>query len=167
MSTEIFVSGNEETIKPVITLLVALNQLLNEKDIGQFVGQTIEENVKALPHTLRMKLIWYSLKEPPYVSPMGMKLTKAEYQIPDVDRKKVDWNIIKKAMGGENGYMWGRFVATVNLDNGRQMQCYGATASEADNQLEKMLTLTTAKPLTFGVTELKKKVGEPRDRAWK
>jgi hypothetical protein len=156
VSTEIFLSGNEETLKPVITLLIALNQLIDSKDIGQFVGEPIEDNVKALPHALRMKLFWYSKKSPPYIASMGTKLVKAEYQIPDVDRKIVDWATIKTAMGGNDGYMWGRFVATVNLDNGRQMQCYGATAKEADNQLEKLLTLTTAKPLTFGVTELKK-----------
>jgi hypothetical protein len=156
MSTEIFLSGNEETLKPVITMLIAINQLIHEKDIGQFLGQTLEDNVKASPHTLRMRLIWSSRKEPPYMPAMGMKLQKVEYNIPDVNKKKIDWETIKQVMGGENGYMWGRFIATVKLDNGRQMQCYGATAIEADNQLERMLTLTDAQPLTFGNTELKK-----------
>lgn len=155
MSTEIYLSGNEETIKPIITLIVAINHLINDKDIGQFVGSPLEENVRATPHTLRMKLIWFSKREPPFSASMGMRIVKAEYQIPDVNKKKLDWNIIKAAMGGNDGYQWGRFVASVNLDNGRQMQCYGATSTEADNQLERLLTLTTAKPLTFGVTELK------------
>ncbi len=155
MSTEIYLNGNEETIKPIITLLMGINQMIADKDIGQFVGQTIEENVKAIPHSLRMKLIWYSRKEPPYVPPMGIKLVKAEYQIPDIDRKKLDWTYLKQVMGGDNGYIWGRFVATVKLDNGRQMQCYGATPKDAREQLDRMLTVTTAKPLTFGVTEIK------------
>lgn len=135
MTKEIFLSGSEELLKPVITMLLGINQLLDGKDIGQFVGEPIEENVRALPHTLRMKLIWYAKKEPPYTAAMGMKLVKAEAQIPDVDPKKLDWATIKQIMGGDNGYLWGRYVATVNLDNGRQMQCYGSTAKEADEQL--------------------------------
>lgn len=156
MTKEIFLSGSEELLKPVITMLLGINQLLDGKDIGQFVGEPIEENVKALPHTLRMKLIWYGKKEPPYTAAMGMKLVKAEAQIPDVDTKKLDWTTIKQIMGGDNGYIWGRYVATVNLDNGRQMQCYGSTKEEADNQLSRNLLLTKAKVLTSGVTELKK-----------
>jgi hypothetical protein len=121
--TEIILSGNEETLKPIITMCMALAQFFNDRDIGQFVGSPLEDNARAHPHSLRMKLIWYSKKSPPYTNSMGIRMIKAEYQIPDVNHSSIDWNILKQAMGGSDGYMWGRFVATVKLDNGRQMQC--------------------------------------------
>lgn len=156
MSIELTIAGNEETVKPILTLLMALNQLIENKDIGQFVGEPIEEHVTALPHKLRLKAVFYSVKEPPYKAPLGKKLKKTEINVPDVDPKKLDWTFIKMACGGTNGYNWGRYVATVNLDNGRQMQCYGSNAQEAENQLMRMMNLTTAKILTWGTTEIKR-----------
>jgi hypothetical protein len=154
--TEIILSGTEETLKPVITLLVGIAQLLENKDIGQFVGEPLVENVRSLPHTSRLKLILYSVPTPPWRGKPGEKLIKAEYQIPDINPRKITWDAVKNVCGGSNGFMWGRFVASANLSNGRQMQAYGATAQDADNMLERMLSLTTAEVLTFGVTELKK-----------
>lgn len=65
MSNDIILSGNEETLKPIITAIIALRQMLEDKDIGQFVGQPIEESVRASPHTIRLVLTFYSINSPP------------------------------------------------------------------------------------------------------
>lgn len=160
MATEIFLSGNEETLKPIITLLAGLHQMLDNKDIGQFLGTNVEEFVRANPHTIRMKIIYYSKKEPPYKLTSaeyqeGKKITRAIYNIPDLNKKECTWNNIKKLAGGSDGYMWGRFRATANLDNGRQMQVYGATEKEAEDRLKDLLKLSKAKLTTLSVAEEK------------
>ncbi len=153
---EIILRGTEETLKPIITLLIGIAQLLEAKDIGQFVGEPLIENVSAMPHTSKLKLILCNARQPPFTAPVGGRLIKAEYQIPDINPQKITWQGVKDACGGANGFMWGNWLATSRLDNGRQMHAYGATAIEADNMLERMLTLTTAKSLTRSSTELKK-----------
>jgi hypothetical protein len=153
---EIIISGNEETVKPIITMLMGMHQLLNNRDIGQFVGEPLEDNVRAIPSLLTMKIVWYSAKEPPFQAPVGKRYIRAECNIPDVDRRKLKWETIKQLAGGTNGYDWGAFIANARLSNGRQMHVRGATEAIARKQMENMLELTKAKVLSLAVTELKK-----------
>jgi hypothetical protein len=154
--SEIILSGSEETLKPIITLLFGIAQLLDEKDIGQFVGEPLIENINALPHTSRLKLILSNVKFPPLKAHPGKRLIKAEYQIPDINPRKISWQNIKDVCGGANGFVWGNFLTTSRLSNGRQMYAYGGTETEADNMMDRMLTLTSAEVLSRGCTELKK-----------
>lgn len=153
---EFILSGTEETLKPILTMAIAFYQMIESRDIGQFVGEPLIDNVNAIPHTSRLKLILCNVKEPPFRAPLKGKLIKAEYQIPDIQAKRITWQGVKDVCGGANGFMWGNFLATAKLDNGRQIHAYGATAKDADNMLDRMLTLTTAEMLSRGCTELKK-----------
>jgi hypothetical protein len=153
---EFILSGTEETLKPILTMAIAFYQMIEARDIGQFVGEPLIEHVNATAHTSRLKLILCNVKEPPFLAPVKGKLIKAEYQIPDINPKKITWQGIKDVCGGVNGFMWGNFLATTKLDNGRQMHAYGASSKDADNMMDRMLTLTTANVLSRGCTELKK-----------
>lgn len=153
---EIIISGNEETVKPIITMLIGISQLLQNRDIGQFVGEPLEENVRAIPSLLSMKIIWYSAPEPPFQAAVGKRYIKAECNIPDVNRKNLKWETIKELAGGKNGYEWGAFLANARLDNGRQMHVRGATEAIARKQMERMLQMTKAEVTSLAVTELKK-----------
>lgn len=46
-------------------------------------------------------------------------------------------------------------VSLANLKNGRQMAVYGASPSEAESTLRKLLTLSTTEILTLSITEEK------------
>ncbi|GAA6621579.1 hypothetical protein [Scytonema sp. NUACC26] len=154
--TEYFLSGNEETLKPIITMLVSIHQMIEDKDIGQFLGEPIEDHARVTPHTLKLTLIYYSVNEPPWKSDKpGKKLIKATYNIPDVDKRKMNWKNIKETAGGKNGYMWGRFVCTISLSNGRQIQAYGATEKEAEEQARAFLTLSKAKLAGISISDQK------------
>ncbi|HEY9705349.1 MAG TPA: hypothetical protein V6C58_23120, partial [Allocoleopsis sp.] len=85
------------------------------------------------------------------------KFVKVQMTIPDIKRSKLDWDTIKLACGGVNGYNWGRFKAIAKLDNGREMSLYGATEEEAIKQLEKFLALTEANVTGMTVSEEQKK----------
>jgi hypothetical protein len=157
MPQDFILSGSEEALKPIITMLIAMNQLLENKDIGQFLGESIEEYARANPHNIKLQIVFYSVKSPPWRSEdLSKKLHKATYQIPDIDKRKITWSNIKTACGGKDGYMWGRFRATANLDNGRQMQVYGGTEKDAETRLKELLALSKAKILTLTVAEEKK-----------
>lgn len=59
-------------------------------------------------------------------------------------------------MGGANGFMWGRYRATAQLDNGRQAVVYGGSETAAVTRLKALVKLSSAKIRTLGVTEEKK-----------
>lgn len=165
MTTEIFLSGNEETLKPIITMMIAMHEMLENKDIGQFVGEPIEDVARANPHTVRLTVIYYSVKRPPWKSNVaGKKLIRATYNVPDVDRKKMDWKTIKTVCGGDNGYMWGRYVCTIKLDNTRQIQTYGATDKEAEERARALLTLSKADLISISVSEQKNEGRKAKDQ---
>jgi hypothetical protein len=156
MAEEIILSGSEETLKPIIALLIGIHQLIENRDIGDIVGMPLEDFVRAAPHTTKLTIFWHPKKEPPFNGARDEKLVRSYCNIPDVDKKKLDWTMIKEAAGGTNGYMWGRFRCTANLDNGRQMQVYGDTEKEAEDRLKALAKLSTAKILTVSVAEEKK-----------
>ncbi|MEC4888292.1 MAG: hypothetical protein SAL70_44355, partial [Scytonema sp. PMC 1070.18] len=89
-------------------------------------------------------ITFYSVAQPPWRRDSGNRLVTATYSIPDVKTSKLDWNDIKLACGGPNGYMWGRFRATGILSNGRQMQVMGQTGDEAEDRLRALAALSNA-----------------------
>ncbi|KST64073.1 hypothetical protein [Mastigocoleus testarum] len=162
MSEKIRVTGNNLTLRPLIAEVIALRKLIEHRDVGDIVAQPIVDYVRASPHTIRLTITFFSTKEPPfYTSPAGKRVT---YNIPDVARNKLNWTTIKNAAGGANGYNWGRFRATANLDNGRQMAVYGGSENEAEQRLKSLLTLSTAKILTLSVLEEKKEGIRQKDK---
>src|SRR6476469_601765 len=148
---KILLAGPEEILKPLVVQTLSQHQLIENRDMGQFIGASEAEVQKAKPHTQKLKIVMYPVKAPPYG-----KSKRVTINIPDVPRSKMDWEKIKAAVGGENGYMWGRFRAQAELDNGRQMALYGATENEAEQRLLACLALSEANFYTLNVTEEKK-----------
>lgn len=156
MSEKVILTGYSILLKPVISQIAAIHQLIKNRDVGDIVALPLEEYVRAQPHTIKLTVFFYSIKAPPFKAKKGTKLTRASYNIPDVERAKLTWDAIKEACGGSNGYMWGRFRATANLSNGRQMQVYGSTEKEAEKRLKALLAFSSAKILTLSIAEEKK-----------
>jgi hypothetical protein len=153
---EIIISGNEETVKPIITMLMGISQMLNNRDIGQFVGQPLEENVRAIPSLLSLRIVWHSIKLFPFTRKPEKRLIQVECNIPDIRRTNIKWDLIKQLAGGSDGYEWGKYLANARLSNGRQIQVRGATEEIAKKQIENMLTLTKAEVTSLAISELKK-----------
>lgn len=165
MATEVILSGNEETLKPIITQLIAMRQLLEDREIGQFMGYPIEDYVRRVPPTIKLNIVWFSLREPPFTQKYSRgKLIKVNYNIPDVKRALMKWKIIKEACGGNNGFLWGRFRTTANLSNGRQMQVYGASEKESREQLIRLVALSNAEIATITTAEEKREGRRAKDK---
>jgi len=135
-----------------------LNQhrLLFNRDVGMIAGQPGYDHLINVPQSLRIVVCLFSVKQPPYNTRAREKLTRVEVTIPDVKRSALDWERIKLACGGRNGYMWGRFRANCRLENGRSFFVFGATPDEAEERAKSFLTLSTSELLTMTVTEEKK-----------
>jgi hypothetical protein len=133
-------------------------RVMRNRDIGLILGTPVEEYTKAKPQSLRIVIDLYSVKQPPFFK-STQDFTWATVTIPDVKRSALDWNVIKAAVGGENGYLWGRFRAVASLSTGRRLVVHGGSESEVESLVTRLLTLTDARLLTLNITE-EKKVGE-------
>lgn len=162
----IVLKGRSQLLKPAITELLALHQLLESKDIGQFVGYPIEEFVRVKRQSpLSLDIVWYSVPTPPFQKRLkDERFVRAAYSIPELKRSALDWEKIKTAAGGKNGYLWGRFRATANLSNGSQMQVHGGSEGEAEDRLKALLTLSSAELLTLTIAEEKKEGRRATDK---
>lgn len=156
MSEQIVLSGSEESLKPIITLLIGIRQLIENRDIGDFVGSPLHDKVQAEPQTVKVTVFFHPNKTPPFNYPKGGHQLKPYCNIPDVDLRRLTWSNIKAASGGDKGYNWGRFLATANLSNRRQMQIYAGSPKEAETRLKAFAELSKASILTLSVTEEKK-----------
>lgn len=164
MSERIILKGRTEFLKPIITQVLAVHQLLENRDIGEFVGYPLEEFVRAKPQSLNLKILFYSVQTPPWRAEAGKRLVRATYAIPNVDKAAIEWTRIKIACGGDNGYLWGRWRATANLDDGRQMQVHGGSEGEAEERLKALQALSNSEILTLSVTEEKKEGRRAADK---
>ena len=66
MSERIVLKGKAEMLKPIITQILALHQLIENRNIGEFVGDTLEEHVRPRPQPLKIKILFYSVSSPPF-----------------------------------------------------------------------------------------------------
>jgi len=167
MTERIILKGRAETLKPIITQIMAIHQLIENRDIGEYCGYPIDEMVRGKPQTFKIKLLYYSVKFPPWRETTTKGFIRASYNIPFVDKTKIDWERIKEAAGGANGYMWGRWRATANIeDNGQisQMQIHGSTENEAEQRLRALLALSEGKIVSLSTTEEKKEGQRTTDK---
>jgi hypothetical protein len=158
---KIIVAADRQNWKPIIANAMVNRQLIKDRDIGDIIGMPAEDMlraryIKGQPLTLRLTVMFFSVKEPPFRKQKGTYFVRATYNIPDVRREVLDWSVIKRVCGGGNGYLWGRFRATANLDNGRKMAVYGSSEDAAYNMLKQLASLSTAKITTMTVSEEKK-----------
>lgn len=161
MAEKFILNAKTTNAKELITELLAIRKLIENRDVGDIVATPVTEYVRASPHTIRLTVIFSSSKEPPF---KGKGIKQATYNIPDLTRTNANWTKIKTAMGGENGYLWGRFRATANLSNGRQACIYAGSKKEAEDRLKALLQLSSAKILTLSVTEEKKEGLRAKDK---
>lgn len=157
-------AGPESEVRGQLPHLLATHQMLEARDVGQIVGQPLDDYVRPRPFDgLRLQFKLFNLKSPPYAKRGSQRLVEVSVQISDVDRAKLDWDRLVAVCGGRNGYLWGRFRAHAILDNGHPLTCYGGTPDEAEDRLRAFLTLSTAEIKTISITEEKKEAERLRN----
>jgi hypothetical protein len=136
-SSKIIVAGPEEFIKQSLITQKNNYQMLKEKDLGLLVGGEPIANTITTPGLPYMKFIFSSdknkKKDPTYIN------------IYNIDRTKVDnWNTLKMAVGGENGYYWGPYLVEAILPDNNPIRCYARTEDEGIDLIEGLLQFSKA-----------------------
>lgn len=147
-------AGPESDVRAQLTTVLTTHQMVEDRDIGQLVGQSLDDYIRAKPlDGLRLQFNLYSLKSPPYARRGSQRLVRVTVTVSDVKRAAIDWDKLRQVCGGPNGYMWGRWLAKATLSNGGTLKVYGATKAEAEDRLRAFLTLSTAEIKGLTVTE--------------
>jgi len=144
---KIVLTGSKYTLPVLLAQSLAFKNQIDERDIGDIVGYPLDEWVGRQPIGLRLSLQFFSNPAPPYTAQAGKRLVRVNLKVPDLDKTKIDWTIIKTACG-LSGYQWGPYCCRVKLlcANGSysQMAVYGGTPTAAINEMNSLLQLTTA-----------------------
>jgi hypothetical protein len=147
---KIVLAGPQELIKPVIVQTMTQHQLLDNRDVGMWVGEPVREAMKSPPMTIQLRIIMSS-KENTVVGAKRVQIT-----IPAVNRAKLDWADIKTRLGGVNGYMWGRYRGKAKLSGGHEIVVFAATDAEAVDRLTQLAWFSEEEVLGISVTEEKR-----------
>ncbi len=148
--------GTEPELKEQIRSTIIQHRLIENRDVGQIVGQPAEDWYRAQPRRRSLTIVFYSKPKPPWHIAKSERPQEATYTIPD-PKINLKWEQIKRAA---KPFEWGRFRVTANLNTGRQMAVYGASAKAAEEKLKELLDLSTAEILTVATSE--EKVRNPK-----
>jgi hypothetical protein len=148
-SNKVILKGKEAQLKPIITQLMALHQLLDERDIGSWTGYPINEYYRKAPQTgISVKVILTTFKRPPFYQIDNRWFSRRQVSIPMVDKSKLTYEAIRNACGGSNGQDWGEYKARAflgELDNPKgiyQMAVGGSTEAIAMRNLNSFSQFT-------------------------
>lgn len=147
---KIVISAKEELAKQTITDTMNTFTMIYNRDVGNVVGLTEKEYLKAQPLRRKAHFIFRHRANPPWKDGDG-QIRDFAYAVPDL-KPGVSWVELKAAA---RPFLWGEYRATANLDNGRQMAIYGGSPNEAENALLRLLTLSTADLITLNVAQEK------------
>ena len=149
---KIILKGAQTNVIQQVQSALVSHQLIYNRDVGAIVGQPAEDWLRGTFQRRKLTLVFKSKEKPPWRPAAGDERTKeVTITIPQAKRG-LTWREIKTAA---KHWTWGKFRATANLTEGRQMSTYGATESEAESKLREFITLTSLDILTLSVSQEK------------
>jgi hypothetical protein len=149
----IILAGPESAVRGHLTGTLAHYQLIEHRDVGQIIGMPQDDYVRDRPLTLRLKFQLYRFSNPPFRRRNGEGFNPVTITVPDVKRSALNWQTLRLAVGGANGYLWGRWKAKGRIEGRRYVTVYGATESEAEQRLTAVMALSEATLQTINITE--------------
>jgi hypothetical protein len=146
---KIVLAGPQELIKPVIAQTMVQHQMLDERDLGLWVGEPLRKTMIAPPFPIMLRVlltdregIWNGTK-------------RVQITVPDVKREKLGWSDIKAAVGGPNGYMWGQWRTNARLDGGNEIHVYTASEQEGLDLIARMAIFSRQE--VVGITSVRER----------
>ncbi len=152
-----FFVGNDLLVRQSILMYCAFLDMIHDRDIGTFCGDTNDNLLRTKNFGLSLKILFSEHSTPPFYRDAQI----GRYNIPSIDRSKLDWLVIKNACGGANGFMYGNYRYTLNCRDKHdgslhQLSCHGNSPQEAEAQVMRFFALTHLEALTDSSTEEKK-----------
>jgi hypothetical protein len=156
-SEKILLYGNSQNLKEQALQTLGHYQLLDNRDVGQWVGEPLRESINKPHLSLAVKILFRGTQQPPWLTTDKKQAKRTQINIPNLKKTKLDWTEIKQAVGGKNGYLWGRYRNVAHFNDGNNLEFYSASESEGEQLLDRLLPLVDAELLTFNSTEETKK----------
>ena len=150
---KIVLAGTQTELIPQVQGVLDTHRSLDNRDVGQITGQAIDDYVRDKELSLRLRFQLFNRPAPPYGRAGSNELVRVTITVPDVKRSALSWDRLRFALGGENGYLWGRFKARGRIDAKRYVTVYGGTEDEAVKRLKAVMELSDARIQTINVTE--------------
>lgn len=150
---KIIIAGPEADAKAAITEAIAHYQLIDNRDVGQIVGTSVDDYVRNTPLSLRIKFQLFNVPSPPYGRPGPNNVRRVAITIPDVKRSALDWDRLRFAVGGSNGYLWGPYRAVGRIEGGQYVRVWGASEAEAEDRLKALMALSESELQTINVVK--------------
>lgn len=152
----IILNGNFNEIRnQVITQINQYNQI-ESRDVGNWVGAPLDDSFRKPHKDVAIKILLREAPKPPYKGSMDYSNKRTQIEIPNANKAKIDWKKIRQSVGGDLGYLWGRFNVIAQLDDGHRITFHAASPLEGEKVLENLLELTNANLLTLNIHEEKK-----------
>lgn len=147
----IIVAAPRNEIRQALVSTMAQHSLLDNRDVGMWVGEPVREYLRTAPISIQLVIHLNSVQYSPHVTADKKRGKRVTITIPNVDRTKVDWQKIKTAVGGANGYMWGSYLAVARMTEGHKIQLYASTEQEAIDRIKLCAELSKSDILTINV----------------
>jgi hypothetical protein len=128
----VILAGPEQLVRQELIRTMNQATVLDERDVGLWVGEPIREALIAPPISIQMRVILSDMEGVLH----GRK--RVQITIPDVRRERIDWARLKQACGGQNGYMWGAYKCQARLSGGNEMHIYAASEQEGMDRINEL-----------------------------
>lgn len=154
--TKVYFTGTPSEIKTQMSVFMGVYQLVHDCYIGQWVGYPVKDYTRVRNLERKLYIQLSNVQFPPFRPEPGEDLRLVECSVPDPDRSKMDWVRIKQILGGTNGYLYGRYVCTVEYESGRQTQIRANSEDQAEDLGRGLASLSEHKIRTLRITEITK-----------
>ncbi len=152
----IYLQGNRSEIQTQALNAINSYNLIEARDIGEWVGEPLDQAIRKPHKDIAIKILLRSSPKPPWKDQNGILAKRTQIEIPNVNRSKISWNNIKQAVGGSNGYLWGRFCVVALLDDDNKIKFYADSEGEGEKILERLLKFTNSELSTLNISEEKR-----------
>ena len=159
-------TGNQAELRFGASLIMAIRQLLQNKDIGSFIASPYEPFAYSNTSPLSIQVHWRLLPEPPFekeslwLDPKlrnRASLPRPYLTIPCIRRSAVTWERIKELAGGQGGYFYGPHYANARLvsrdgkklGKGGRMILYSNSEADSIRMLKGWLNLCDVEGFTI------------------
>lgn len=143
---KIVLRGPEKLLGQQIQEQISSHRRLADKDVGVIIGEDAKNAIRTAPQRRVLRVVYKNRSKPPWESRSDDFKTSI-LQVPDL--KRTSWEELKRVL---KPFTWGRFYHCIPLDNGRKILSHGNSPGEARENAERLLSLSTASPLSNRIT---------------
>ena len=139
------ISGSQEFVQEEVERIDHERQLMAGKDIGQWIGEPLDEVLRKAPLQRQLKIRWNTVKEPPLVELNGDVGKWSECNIPLV-KMGITWREVKAAAdeftrGGANGNWQTTYKCYKNTEFVGNLVVSGFNEQECERRARKLKLL--------------------------